>query len=443
MSSLKFTQPTHWDRIHTHLAAAAGERFAFALTTVLSPTGTDGPILQVVDVMLIDDSDVDHDTTGWYIANQALDRVHNQAVRTGCGLVEFHNHRFGPPGFSHTDEAGLAPTVAYLLDLLPHMTYGAAVWADGALHAEWWRPTGDIARGVFRTVTVLGEQLRVLNAAPIRDERFARQLPLLGAQVQGAIRRLRVAVVGAGGTGSHLTVNLAYLGFRDVVVLDDDTVEQTNLNRLVTAELADIGTPKNTVARRRMRGIDPNIKVQTMPALTPTGAHPELHDVDLIIGCVDDDGPRQRLNQIAIDSRTPYIDIATGVDARAQPAAIGGRVVLVIPGGPCLTCHHELDSAEIARWAKTTEQRALDREHGYGTGIANPSVVHLNGITVNAALAELIAWLSGARQPAQFLDIDLVGRPAHPGLQIGPRQARQPDVGCIDCVPSMPLPTTL
>jgi hypothetical protein len=52
-------------------------------------------------------------------------------------------------------------------------------------------------------------------------------------------------------------------------------------------------------------------------------------------------------------------------------------------------------------------------------------VVHLNGLAVNAALAELAAWLSGARPPARWLDIDLLGNPKKPGIQIGPRQVAE------------------
>ncbi len=239
--------------------------------------------------------------------------------------------------------------------------------------------------------------------------RFNRQLPLLGADAQASISSMRVALVGAGGTGSHAAVALAHLGFRNVLIFDDDLVETTNLNRMVTAEHADIGSPKNLVARRRMRAIDPLVWAHQLPGITVAGANPELHDVDLIIGCVDHDGPRHRLNQIAVDSRIPYLDIATGADDTAEPIALGGRVVFVLPGGPCLTCLEELDSAEVARWAKSADQQALDRRHGYGTGTANPSVVYLNGLTVNAALVELAAWLSGSRRPATWLDIDLVG----------------------------------
>ena len=93
--------------------------------------------------------------------------------------------------------------------------------------------------------------------------------------------------------------------------------------------------------------------------------------------------------------------------------------MFVLPGGPCVTCLDELDSGEIARWAKPSDQQNLDRQHGYGTATTNPSVVHLNGLAVNAALAELAAWLSGARPPARWLDIDLLGNPNNLAIRSG------------------------
>lgn len=434
MSTLKFTDSTHWNRIEGHLARARGERFAFAFTRTLH-TGSTGPVLDVADIALIADEDVEHDDSGWYLSNSALDRVHNQALASGTGLAEFHNHRHGPPQFSRTDETALAPMAEYALELLPAFPYVAAVWADGSVHAEWWRPGGDgsTEHRPFDTVTAIGDQLRVLNAATVRNERLARQAPLLGVAGQASAAAMRIAVVGAGGTGSQMALNLAYLGFGHVLLLDDDVVETTNLNRLITADLADIGIAKTAVARRRMRSIDPRIDVTALPGITVTGDHPELRDVDLIVGCVDNDGPRQRINQIAIDSRTPYLDIATGVDDSTTLPAVGGRVVLVLPGDPCLTCWNELDSAEVSRWAKSGEQQDVDRQHGYGTGTANPSVVHLNGLAVCSALNEIVAWIAGARPPARWLDIDLTGSAPHPGTQIGPRRLTARDSGCISC----------
>ncbi|MBV9821919.1 MAG: ThiF family adenylyltransferase [Actinobacteria bacterium] len=265
------------------------------------------------------------------------------------------------------------------------------------------------------------------------EERLSRQLPLLGDRAQAAIGALRIAVVGVGGTGSQVAQGLAFLGFRNVLLMDDDLVEISNLNRMVTAGYADVGRRKTEVTRKRMRAVDPLGHVGVAGGLTVTGEHPELADVDLIIGCVDNDGPRNRLNQLAVLTRTPYLDIATGVDDSAEPFALGGRVVLTVPHGACLTCLGELDAAEIARWAKPAGQQDLDRLHGYGTGTANPAVVYLNGLTVNAALGELAAWLSGVRPPAQWLDVDVIGSADRPGTRIEPREAVAADPGCITC----------
>jgi molybdopterin/thiamine biosynthesis adenylyltransferase len=433
MSTLRFTDAAHWDAIERHLADGSSERFAFALTRTLSD-GPEGPVLLVEDVELVHDDEVERDLTGWIITDTALDRVHNRAITEQRGLVEFHSHGLGPPGFSRTDEAALQPMAEYVLDLLDGRPYGAGVWAGSAVHADWFRSAeGGTQRGAFRSVTVVGDRLRLLNARNVDEERFSRQIPVLARAGQAALRALRVAIVGAGGTGSHAITLLAYLGVRDFFLLDDDVIETTNLNRVVTALPADIDAPKTLVARRRILELDPNAAVQVMPGLTPFGDHSELLEVDLIVGCVDHDGPRHRLNELAVDGGMPYIDIGTGVDANIDPPATGARVALVLPGGPCLACTEELDPTEVARWYKPLEQQNLDRAHGYGTGEPAPSVVHLNGLAVNAAIAEVVAWISGARPPARRLDIDLDGNPALPGIRVTPSSDTSRRRGCVDC----------
>jgi molybdopterin/thiamine biosynthesis adenylyltransferase len=438
MSSLKFTRPAHWDIIETHLTEGRGERFAFALTRQLANSPR-GPVLDVVGVELISDDEVDSDSSGWSIAETALDRVHNLAATTGCGLVEFHNHRFGPPGFSRTDEEGLVPMADYVTGLLLDQPYGAGVYADGRVHVEYWLPTSaGLVRGGFDSVLVLGDHLRLLNAtAAGYVGRFVRQVGYLGESGSATLAKLRVAVVGAGGTGSHAALALSYLGVGEVLVLDDDQVEESNLNRLVTAGIADLGAPKNLVARRRIREVDPALSVSALPGIQPTWISGELDDVDVIIGCVDHDGPRDRLNQLAVETATPYIDVATGIDLTTSPPTVGGRVMLVRPDGPCLQCLGELDPAEVGQWVKSPEQAALDRAHGYGTPEVNPAVVHLNGIALHAAIAELVAWVSGHRPPAQYLDVDLSGALARsdapPGCRVTPRRPSGRAEGCIAC----------
>lgn len=438
MSSLKFTDTASWRAIERHLTTGQGERFAFAHARLVTRIPS-GPVLEVIGIELISDTDVYRDDHGWYLADAALDRVHNTAIANRHSLVEFHSHRLGPPRFSRTDEAGLKPMAAYATQMLPGGVYGAGIYADGALHVDWWTQTdtGEPHRGTFTTVAVIGDRMELLNAPTERHRRTERQEPLIGPDGQAVISAMRVALVGAGGTGSHMAQALAYLGFRDIRIFDDDMVDESNLNRMVTAGPADIGAPKNKVTQSHIQRIDPNISVVPHPVVTPESDGVELSDVDLLIGCVDHDGPRDLLNQIAVTTRTPYVDIATGVDATINPPVIGGRAIFVLPGGPCLHCHNELDPSEISRWAKPQDQQDLDRRHGYGTGLPNAAVIHLNGMTVYAAVTELIAWIAGTRQPAQYLDVDASGYLTHksetPGVRVAPRLPVTQKPSCIAC----------
>lgn len=435
MSTLRFTDPTQWSAIESHMRGGTSERFAFAFTRLLA-NPDDGPVLRVEAIALVDDDDVRPDARGWTVHEPALDRIHNQAILTQSGLVEFHNHRGGMPRFSTIDEEALQPMAEYVLDVMSGRPYGAAVWTERGVHGEWFRANenGPIERGPFRSITVIGDRLTHLNAdRRASEERFSRQIPILGDAGQDALRQLRVAVVGAGGTGSHAIMLLAYLGVRDFVLLDDDLVEQTNLNRVVTADHADLESPKTLVARRRLLALDPAARVRLFPGLTPRGCHDELLEVDLIMGCVDHDGPRHRLNEIATEAGVPLIDIGTGVDTSLDPPATGARICLVLPGGPCLGCTDELNSLEVARWYKPADQQVVDRDHGYGLTEPDPSVVHLNGLAVNAAIAEVVAWISGARPPARRLNVDLDGDATLPGVRVSPSTETQRRPGCVDC----------
>ena len=165
---------------------------------------------------------------------------------------------------------------------------------EGRVHVEHWTRASDgLRRDRFRSVVLLGHQLKLLNPPEATAVgRLARQSDVLGPCGVETLANLRVAVVGLGGTGSQTALALGYLGVGELLLLDDDIVEESNLNRLVTAGCADLGAPKSLVARRRLREIDPGLEVRAMSGVTLHGDHAELVGVDAIFGCVDDDGRR-------------------------------------------------------------------------------------------------------------------------------------------------------
>src|SRR5205823_1913227 len=110
---------------------------------------------------------------------------------------------------------------------------------------------------------------------------------------QRELGRIRAGVVGVGGTGSHVVQQLTFLGVRDFVIVEHDVADRTGMNRLVTAAAADVDTPKGILARRAILAIAPEASVEWVEDPLPTReAMDALKGVDVLFGCVDNDGAR-------------------------------------------------------------------------------------------------------------------------------------------------------
>ena len=216
-----------------------------------------------------------------------------------------------------------------------------------------------------------------------------------------------------GGTGSPLVQNLVYLGARDFLLVEPDASDETSMNRLVTATAADVGTPKGILAQRLVKAVMPEATVRILPTqLQSAQALDALKGVDVIFGCVDNDGARVVLNEIALAYDIPFFDLAVGIEAKeGRVECAGGRLAAVLPGGPCLYCMNQIDVDEARYWLATEEQREFMRRRGYVTGmdVRAPSVVALNAALAAAAASELAVYISGARSVQPLSEFDLLG----------------------------------
>jgi molybdopterin/thiamine biosynthesis adenylyltransferase len=135
-----------------------------------------------------------------------------------------------------------------------------------------------------------------------------------------------------------------------------------------------------------------------------------LREVDLIIGCVDNEGARLVLSELAAAFLIPYLDLGVGIEGEPGGAqAIGGRVAFCLPGGPCLACADELDFAEAAEDLETEAARRMRVERGYARDrTVEPALMPLNTTVVGLAMIEFIAFATGVRPVVPFLRYDAV-----------------------------------
>lgn len=342
------------------------------------------------------------------IALNKLTRI--ARARRWC-VVTIHTHpHASEPWFSRADDAGDARLMPALHSSIPHLLHGSIVVTESRQTiARLFDATGQANDA---SLHIVGRTLRSnTRRADSREQWFARQQLALGAHGQAQLRTLRVAVVGLGGVGSIVAMQLAHLGVGGLVLIDGDRVESSNLSRIVGATPSDVGTSfKVNVADRyaRATGLVRDI-VAVREFVGPE--HLELlASCDVVFSCVDRATPRALLNRFAYRALVPIIDMGTvfQVDETGGIVAEAGRVVVVGPGRPCLACWGHLDPDLLREEAlSATDRRALEAD-GYirGTIEVQPSVVAFNTQVAGSAVIEflrLATGFAGAESPPHRL----------------------------------------
>ena len=209
--------------------------------------------------------------------------------------------------------------------------------------------------------------------------------------------------------------------------MDPDTVEHSNLNRLVGATGNDIGRSKVETIAEAIRTIVPSgsITVLQESVLQDSSAR-KLLSADFLFCCTDSHGSRAVINQLAYQYFLPTIDMGVALaTVRGSVIHISGRVEMLSPGLGCLTCGELLDASEVRRDFLTTEERDAD-PYFLGPGVPQPAVISFNTTVSSLAVTMFIASVTPLPSTPRFLRYDgLTGRTKtveHP-----------PRFGCVVC----------
>jgi molybdopterin/thiamine biosynthesis adenylyltransferase len=165
--------------------------------------------------------------------------------------------------------------------------------------------------------------------------RYNRQILLHDFDIAGQerLQQSRVLVVGLGGLGCPAALYLAAAGIGELVLVDGDEVELSNLQRQIAHTGEDIGINKARSAAAAIAALNPDVKLDVIEQTLTERAMPELLTrVDLVLDATDNYPVRFALNRTCIAAGVPLVS-AAAVRSEGQLAVFDP-----VRGGPCYRC---------------------------------------------------------------------------------------------------------
>ena len=166
--------------------------------------------------------------------------------------------------------------------------------------------------------------------------RYSRHILLneIGIEGQEKISGGRALVIGAGGLGSPVALYLGSAGVGHITLVDDDTVDLTNLQRQIAHTLSSVGQPKVTSAQAAIAAINTEVVVSTIQARADAPMLDALvAQADVVLDCCDNFSTRQAVNAACVKHRKPLVSGAA-IRFDGQISVYDTRDT----GSPCYAC---------------------------------------------------------------------------------------------------------
>lgn len=327
-----------------------------------------------------------------------------------------HNHPAGPAEFSDVDEKNEYTLIQALSNRNgPDITFVAMLWAEEKWVARTRSAKAPRSSESVRHTLVLGKQISLYGYKESSDthcEVQARQTAAFGQPFVDILQSLRVGVVGNGGTGSPFATLGARAGIGELVLIDKDQLDASNLNRVRGLVRADIEQAKSTTLKAFIENIGLSIKVAAVVSEVDTDpiAVDALASCDVIIGCTDDFSGRELLNVALYVYAQPLIDI--GLGGRVDEGKDGypylryhyGRISTILPeAGQCLFCQGVIKEVWIRAQHARRDNPAITAEELKGRYLEDgatdaPGVGPFTSATADYALATLFDLIKPFRR---------------------------------------------
>lgn len=290
--------------------------------------------------------------------------------RLAVGVI--HSHPQGcAPAPSRIDDDMDTYYAKYFPDFAPNRPYVSLILSaiDGLVisgrvfwRGRWLQVEHTAAERTELETWPAGQRPRETS---VEIDRAARLASAFGEQALRRLRRSTVAVIGVGGTGSPAVEVLARAGVGRLILVDPDTFDRSNLERVHGGYPDDARqrTPKVLVAKRHVLAIDPSIEVEALLGRLPQPAVVDaVVSADVALGCTDQQHSRLALSDLAFRYLVPSLDC--GVVLEGKDGRVTGQVaqfVRFLAADPCALCRGMIDSTRVMQELMSDEERSRRR----------------------------------------------------------------------------------
>lgn len=166
--------------------------------------------------------------------------------------------------------------------------------------------------------------------------RYSRQIMLPEVEIDGqeAWLNAKVLILGVGGLGSPVAMYLAAAGVGELVLVDDDQVDLSNLQRQIVHTTERIGEAKVESARQALLALNPETRIRAVnQRLDEAQLARAVADVDLVVDCTDNFTTRFAVNRACVEHKVPLV---SGAAIRME-----GQIAVYDPrraDSPCYQC---------------------------------------------------------------------------------------------------------
>ena len=136
----------------------------------------------------------------------------------------------------------------------------------------------------------------------------SRQMSIVTRSEQERFKDATITVIGCGGIGGETIEMLARMGIGNLVLVDKDAFDLSNLNRQTLALITDLGLDKSAVAKEKVRLINPYVNVKTFNEhIDQTNIEKVIDQSDIVIDALDNVLTRVIVSRAAKEKGIPYI----------------------------------------------------------------------------------------------------------------------------------------